>query len=66
MLGGSAYRRLFRSQLAKADVDAIREATNKAWVLGDDSFSVKIEALSGRRASNLTQGRPRKDVNGDK
>ncbi len=61
----SAYRQLFRSQLAKADVDAIREATNKAWVLGNDRFREKIEALSGRRASQQARGRPRKDVNDD-
>lgn len=57
----SAYRQLFRAQLAKADVDAIREATNKAWVLGNDRFREKIETLSGRRASQQARGRPRKD-----
>ena len=56
----SAYRQLFRAQLAKVDVDAIREATNKAWVLGDDRFREKIEALSGRRASQQVRGRPPK------
>jgi len=61
----SAYRQLFRSQLAKADVDAIREATNKAWVLGNDRFRERVEALSGRRASQQARGRPRNDVNGD-
>lgn len=57
----SAYRKLFRGQLAKADIDAIREATNKAWVLGNDRFRVKVEALSGRRTSQKPRGRPRKD-----
>ncbi len=52
----SAYRQLFRSQLAKADVDAIREATNKAWVLGNNRFRERIEALSGRRASQQARG----------
>lgn len=58
----AAYRQLFRVHLAKADVDAIRGATNKAWVLGDDRFREKIEALSGRRASQQSRGRPRKDA----
>jgi len=62
----SAYRQLFRSQLAKVDVDAIREATNKAWVLGNDRFREKIEALSGRRASQQARGRPPKEANDGK
>ncbi|MFK8066740.1 MAG: transposase, partial [Gammaproteobacteria bacterium] len=31
-----AYRQLFRAQVAKKDLEAIRESTNKAWVLGSD------------------------------
>lgn len=58
----SAYRQLFRAQIAKAEVDVIREATNKAWVLGNERFREKIEALSGRRASQQVRGRPRKDA----
>ena len=34
----SAYRPLFRARLAKADVDAIRDATNKVGVLEGDRF----------------------------
>jgi len=58
----SAYRRLFRGRLAKADIDAIRDATNKAWVLGDDRFCMKMEALSGRRTLQKLPGRPRKEA----
>lgn len=54
----AAYRQLFRALLSKADVDAIREATNKAWALGNDRFRAKIETLSERRASPLPKGRP--------
>ena len=32
----SAYRALFRGRMPERDVTAIREATNKAWVLGSD------------------------------
>ena len=55
----AVYRQLFRARLAKADLEAIRQATNKAWVLGSDRFREKVEALSGRRARPLPKGRPR-------
>jgi putative transposase len=55
----AAYRQLFQSTLSEADVESIREATNKVWVLGNDRFRAKIEMLSGRRASPLPKGRPR-------
>lgn len=57
----AAYRQLFRAHLSRADLDAIREATNKAWVLGNDRFRAKIEALSGRRTAPLPRGRPRQE-----
>ena len=54
------YRQLFRAQLSKADVEAIRDSTNKAWVLGNDRFRQRIEDLSGRRSAPLPKGRPAK------
>lgn len=57
----SSYRQLFRAQLSKTDIEAIREATNKAWALGNDRFRAKIEALAGRRAAPLPRGRPAKN-----
>lgn len=59
----SAYRQLFRAQLSKADIDAIRDATNKGWALGDGHFSAKIEALTERRAAPLPRGRPKREKN---
>ena len=56
----SSYRQLFRAQLSKTDIETIREATNKAWALGNDRFRAKIEALAGRRAAPLPRGRPAK------
>jgi len=56
-----AYRHLFRAQLPTADIDAIRDATQKAWVLGSDRFRTKIETLADRRATPLAKGRPSKD-----
>ena len=56
----AAYRQLFRGAVSQADVDAIRAATNKAWVLGNDRFREKVERLSGRRAAPRPRGRPRR------
>jgi putative transposase len=56
----SAYRQLFRAQLAGAEIEAIREATNKNWALGNDRFKQRIEALSGRRSDRTRMGRPAK------
>jgi len=55
----SAYRELFRFHLTEASLEAIREATNKGWALGNERFRAKVEALSGRRAVPLPKGRPR-------
>ena len=57
----ASYRQLFRAQLSKTDIEAIREATNKAWALGNDRFRDRIEALAGRRAAPLPRGRPAKN-----
>jgi REP-associated tyrosine transposase len=58
----SAYRQLFRAQISKADVDAIRQATNKSWALGDNRFASKVEALTARRAAPLARGRPKQEA----
>jgi putative transposase len=57
----SAYRQLFRAQISKEDLDAIRESTHKGWALGNDRFRAKVERLSGRRAAPLPRGRPAQD-----
>ena len=44
------------------DLAAIREATNKAWALGDDRFKAQIEAKTGRRPVLLGRGGDRKSV----
>ena len=38
----------------------IRDATNKAWVLGENRFKQKVEQQAGRRASPLAKGGDRK------
>ncbi len=54
----AAYRQLFRAKLPKADVEAIRQATQKAWALGDERFRRKIARAAGRRTTPLPRGRP--------
>ena len=56
----AAYRSLFRTQLSADTVSAIRESTNKAWVLGSDRFKVKIQKLTKRQASPNPRGGDRK------
>lgn len=56
----SAYRELFRARIADKTLTEIREATNKAWVLGDDRFKRKIEAQLKRRVSPRARGGDRK------
>jgi len=55
-----AYRQLFRQKLDPRQVEEITESALKGWVLGDSRFARKIEKLSGRRATPLPKGRPRK------
>lgn len=55
-----AYRQLFRTQLSGVDIEAIRDATNKNWALGNERFKQRVEALSGRRSDLMRKGRPAK------
>ena len=55
-----AYRALFDSYLPEKDLNDIRDATNKAWILGNKYFCSSMEGLSGRRATPQNVGRPRK------
>ena len=56
----SAYRALFKGRMAEHELKTIRDASNKAWVLGDDRFKAQIEASTGRRAVPLGRGGDRK------
>ena len=38
----SANRQLFRAKIPDMTLEAIREATNKAWVLGNDRFKARM------------------------
>lgn len=56
-----AYHALFRHHLSSQVIEDIREATNKAWVLGSNRFKKKVEKLAGRRAAPIPKGRPRNE-----
>jgi len=55
-----AYRALFRSHIAEKTLSEIRYATNKAWVLGNDRYQVKIEKLLERQTAPKARGGDRK------
>ena len=56
----SAYRALFAAQINEMTLAQIREAINKAWVLGSDYFKDKIAAQLNRRTEKATRGGDRK------
>lgn len=55
-----AYRSLFTALIPERDVAAIREATNKGWVLGNDRFKAHIQARTGRRTTSMGRGGDRR------
>ncbi len=56
----AAYRALFRQRIAARTLEELREATNKAWVLGNDRFRARIESHLNRRCSPKARGGDRK------
>ena len=55
-------RVLFEQTPAERFLEDIRNATNKAWVLGDNRFKQQIEEQTGRRTMPLQRGRNRKSL----
>ena len=58
----AAYRELFRHELEPRMVDAIRQATNGNFALGDWRFGEEITWALGKRATPGKSGRPCKPV----
>jgi putative transposase len=54
------FRALFDQGIDKLTLEEIRDATNKAWVLGENRFKKQIEEQAGRRSSPLPKGSDRK------
>lgn len=58
----AAYRALFNQSISEARINEIREATNKAWVLGDSRFKERIQLQLARRIEPLPRGGDRKSA----
>ncbi|MDO8811264.1 MAG: transposase [Gallionella sp.] len=56
----AAYRQLFKHHIPEGSVDDIRDATNKAWVLGNDRFKQRIQGQIERRVDPCAKGGDRK------
>jgi len=56
----AAYRQLFKHHIAEHCITEIREATNKAWVLGNDRFKQRIQKQLDRRIEPKRKGGDRK------
>ena len=61
----AAYRALFLAAPDESEVAALRDATNKGWVLGNDHFKAEIARLTERRVEPAPRGRPRKQESHD-
>lgn len=56
----AAYRQLFRSHISEKTLEAIREATNKAWVLGSDRFKRRLQKRLDSAVPSTGHGGDRK------
>ena len=56
----SNYQALFKHQLSEYSITTIREATNKAWVLGSNRFKQRIQEQLDRRVDPKPRGGDRK------
>jgi putative transposase len=52
------YRRMFAEPLHAETIQAIRDATQFEWALGDAAFRAVVETRARRRADRLPKGRP--------
>ena len=52
-----AYRRMFGEPMPTGVIDAIRDATQFQWALGNTAFRAHVERCTGRRADRRTPGR---------
>jgi putative transposase len=56
----SAYRQLFDHQISEQSIHEIREATNKAWVLGNEQFKQNIQKKLKRPVEPAVKGGDRR------
>jgi putative transposase len=55
-----AYTDLFKNVIDEQKTNEIQQATNKAWVLGNERFKEQIATLTDRRISPLPKGGDRR------
>ncbi len=60
ILSRTKYLALFSKHIPKADIEAIRNATNKAWVLGNERFKDNVDKLLNRRVQPKPRGGDRR------
>lgn len=58
----ATYRALFESHIPEQAITQIRDATNKAWVLGNDRFKQSIQEQLNRQVAPKARGGDRKSV----
>jgi putative transposase len=58
----AAYRHLFKHALSEAQINNIRDATNKAWILGEGLFKERIQLQLARRVEPAAKGGDRKSA----
>lgn len=56
----AAYRQLFKHHISDGRIADIRDATNKAWVLGNDRFKKRIQRQIARQVEPRVRGGDRK------
>ncbi len=55
-----SYRQLFKTHISEPALQEIREATNKAWVLGNDRFKQQVEVMTARQTAPKGRGGDRR------
>lgn len=58
----AAYRALFNQPISEAQINEIREATSKAWALGDSRFKEHIQLQLARRVEPSPRGGDKKSA----
>ena len=56
----SVYRQLFRARIPDMMLEALREATNKAWVMGSERFKARMSKQMDRPVQSVGHGGDRK------
>ncbi|GAB3093705.1 hypothetical protein GCM10027217_06050 [Pseudomaricurvus hydrocarbonicus] len=56
------YRSLFRGKMKQVDLQAIREACQRASILGSEKFIKNFEEKTGRKAKSANRGGDRRSI----